>query len=998
MPLGYNPRPHTAMSARLSLSLFGPLEVRLDGRPVSGFEYNKVRGLLAYLAMAGRQPQPRAHLCELLWPNAPERAARQSLSQALTRLRHALRDSASAQPLILATTETIQLNPAAGLEVDAARFTDLLQAAESHAGQHRAWKLCTPCNRLLAEAAELYAGDFLAQFYLADSAPFEEWALLLRERFRQRMLSVLERLAQHAEWRGAWEAAAEHTSRMVALEPWLEGNQRALLRRLAHAGQPAAALAHYEYLRRMLAESLAIEPDTATSALARAIQAGRLKPPAGPPPARLPQPPTRLVGRQSELQAIIERLHSAETRALTLTGTPGIGKTRLALEAAGELRYDFEHGVYFVELAPLAEPGLVGAALAQALELTAAPGHTPERAVTAWLKDRHVLLVLDNFEHLLDAAAWVAGLLAACPGLKVLATSRAPLRIRAEQQMALRPLRADEAAQLFIERAAQARLAGGTYDPDEAIAEICARLDGLPLAIELIAGRAHAFSPRELLQQLDQRLAALTSGPRDLPERHRTLRSAIAWSYDRLGPEEQRLFAHLGVFAGGCTAAGAAAVAAPGAGGEELLPVLEQLVEHSLVQAHEAAGQTRYSLLETLREFALEQLEASGAAQAARQRQAAWAQALAEAAYQQLLGPDQARVSAELAAELDNLRAALRWAEEQCQVEASLRIATGLFRFWWQRGLLREGLAWFEPALAGRSVAPLEVQSRALRAAGILALGLNDFERARAWMEDAIRTGREAGDAYAVAAATTNLGLVFQEQGEWEQASQRLAKALALNRALPGQPHAVKFPLVVLAGLLLRMGRPEEAGQLYAEALRHNRELGDAEGTANSLYGLAVAAGARGDFDQARSLGEESLELYASLNHQAGQGMARHHLGNILRDAGQAAEAAAHYAESLRICLAREDAVDASLLFDDWAPLLGSQGRWPLAARLLAAAARLRHDAGARLTDHEHSRHLRTRDDCRQALGEAAFSEAWVEGEGLSLAEAVAEAVEAGSP
>jgi tetratricopeptide (TPR) repeat protein len=419
-------------------------------------------------------------------------------------------------------------------------------------------------------------------------------------------------------------------------------------------------------------------------------------------------------------------------------------------------------------------------------------------------------------------------------------------------------------------------------------------------------------------------------------------------------------------------------------------PALEALAEASLVHAQTIAGETRFTLLETLRDFALEQLAARGEMEAVQRRHADYVQRLAEAAYEQLLGPDQAHWSERVAAELDNVRVAIRWASQQHRIETCLRIATGVFRFCWQRGLLREGLSWFETAFSHRDAAPLDVQSRAFRAAGVLALGLSDYTHARCWTEEAVATGRQAGDAYLVAAASTNLGLVLKDQGEWELASTHLAEAITLNRALEGKPHAVKFPLVILAGLFARMGKLAEAGQLYEESLRHNRQLGDVEGTANSLYGLALAAGARGDYGSARQLGEESLRLYGSLNHQFGIGWAHSCLGNILRDTRDYGEALVHYQRSLRIWLEREDTVSAASVLEDFSLLLVKQDQWPLIARLLGAAAAFREDAHATLTPYEESQRHDVLTACRAAIGEAEFEKAWAAGCALTLGQAVA--------
>jgi predicted ATPase/DNA-binding SARP family transcriptional activator len=969
--------------AALRIALLGPLQVTLDGAPVTGFEYTKVRALLAYLAAGAGRSQTRAELCALLWPDLPEPTARRNLTQAFTALRRALREAGSDAPWLLIEGESAQLDPTAGLDVDTRRFEALLAEAERH--PHRSWHTCSPCADRLRAAVALYRGDFLGQLFVADSAPFEEWALLWRERLRQRVFSALERLAQNAEWRDDYGAAVAFVRRQVELDPLREAGHRELMRLLALDGQRAAAGAQYEFLQRTLRAELGVEPEAETALLHERIRAGQpgtLRRYAAPP-VNGPEPPNPLVGREEALQAVYDRLRDSGVRALTVTGMPGIGKTRLALQAAHSLRYEFEDGVHFVDLALVAEAASVAPAIVQALGVKERTGQTPAAALAAWLKPAHVLLVLDNFEHLLDAAALVAELLAAAPAVKALITSRAPLRIRAEQQYALAPLAEAEAVQLFVERARAARPTFAlTAEAEAAVAALCAQLDYLPLAIELIAVRAKTFSLDDLCRQLAQPLDALAHGARDLPDRHRTLRDAIYWSFDRLSLDEQRVFAHLGVFAGGATAEAAQAVlgTAPPA-----LPALEALVEASLVQAHLVAGETRFTLLKTIREFALEQLTARGEAEAVQQRHADYVQRLAEAAYEQLLGPNQAAWSARMAAELDNVRAAIRWANRHHRVETCLRIATGMFRFCWQRGLVREALGWFETALQDRTAVPLDVQSRAFRAAGILASGLNDYALARQWLEEAINTGRQAGDAYAFAAAHTNLGLALEAQGEWELACARLSEAIALHHTLVGQPHAVKFPLQGLASVYLRLGRFSEAEPLFQESLAHNRALGDVEGTANSLYGLAVAVSGRGDFQSARELADEALRLYRGLDHQYGLANTHAALGDILREAQDYDAAAAHYQQSLRIWVEREDAVWAANVLEAVGLLLASRGRWRSIARLLGAAASMRENAHAALTPHEESQRQAVLTACRAALGDAAFEAASAAGRALTL-------------
>ncbi len=385
------------MSARLSVSLLGPLEVRLQGQPASGFESNKARALLAYLAAEASQPHTRAQLCALLWPAAAERLARHNLSQALSSLRQVLAEAHAAAPVLLATPETLQLNPAADIDIDVIGFAGLIAAAEAHAPAHRGWHLCTPCAERLRQAAALYRGDFLAHFFLKDSTPFEDWALQERERHRQQMQRALERLAAYAEWRGRYEQAADYARRQVDLEPLSEAPHRTAMRLLALGGQTTAALAQYEHLRRSLQQELGARPARETTQLYEQIRAGKLPPPAHDGPVWLPPPvpPSPLIGREDEVRAALDLLWN-QARALTLIGPPGIGKTRLALELARELQFDFQDGVRMVDLTSLSAAAQVPAAIAQALGLQGLRG-SPGPALATALKRSHLLLVLDNF-------------------------------------------------------------------------------------------------------------------------------------------------------------------------------------------------------------------------------------------------------------------------------------------------------------------------------------------------------------------------------------------------------------------------------------------------------------------------------------------------------------------------------------------------------------------------------------------------------------------------
>jgi predicted ATPase/DNA-binding SARP family transcriptional activator/Tfp pilus assembly protein PilF len=961
---------------RLTLSALGPLTLTLDDQPLKGLDYKKVRALLVLLTLEGQRVHARSELCGQLWPEHDERAARASLSQAISQLRQALGDKDADRPFLLVSSESIQLNPEADVQLDVTTFLAAIQRAEQH--RHRSWRTCGPCAQELERALALYRGDFLDHFFLSDSTPFEEWSAIWRERLHARALSALERLIERAEWIGAFGTASAYAARMIALDPLSETARREQMRHLALNGEWAAAEAEFAHLRRMLQSEFQAEPESASLDLYKRIRARDLTGLSlhGPAPGMQPLGLGPLIGRSREREALQQLVQSPETRLVSVTGAPGLGKTRLALEVAYDLRHAFEHGVAVVELAALNSADHVPAAIAAVLGVKEQARQSLTDCLRRFLRDRHLLIVLDNAEHVLDAAPEIAALAASGSGVHLLVTSRAPLRIRAEHLYVLEPLAADEAQALFLARA-QAAAPGWRTNASTAadVAAICEQVDHVPLAIELIAGRVRSLALGDLSRQLARGLSALGAGSRDLPERQRTLHASIAWSHDRLPDDTQRVFAAMSVFAGGFAPDAAQAVAA-----DPAARALEELVENSLVIRRDLAGGTRYGLLETLREFGAERLQAQEDAVAVRNRHLAYYVTMAERAYTALLGPDQAGWGQRVLAELDNLRAAVAWAEHQGQVEPVLRIATGVFRLFWQCGLMREGLSWFEPALARRHEAPLDVQSRALRAAGVLAWSLSDYPRAVAWNEAAIDTGRQLGSADLISAATTNLGLVLKEQGEWERANAVLAEAVALNRAVPDQPHRVKFALVIRAGLLLRLGKWVEAEAAYAEALSHNRAVGDVEGTANALYGLAVTASARGEVEPARRGCAESLALYTSLNHQYGIGWVHYHWGLIELDAGDLDRADALLQHSLRIWLEREDEANAAHVLDALAQVLGRRGRWGRAAQWLSAADRIRSERQATLTPFEAESRAALIQQARAALGPTAFEAAWAAG------------------
>lgn len=1008
--------------SEISVNLLGPFEARLDGEPLTRFPYAKVRGLLAYLALESQRPQSRATLAALLWPDQPERTARASLSQALTSLRALLGDKPDAPPALLTEADAVQLNPHWTVTVDVAQFLALLRVCDAHA--HHSWRTCSPCAERQRQAAALYRGNFLAELSIADSSAFEEWAGLQREPLQQRALSALGRLADWAEWRGQYAHAIEAVRRQVALDPYQERGQRQLIRLLALNGELAAAQAQYRSLEALLAREIDARPEEATAHLHAQIRQGNLAGLRREPPFAVPGAPSPLVGRAADLEMVCALLQDG-VRGLTLTGTAGVGKTRLALEAAQRLRFEFEEGVTFVALAPLQEAGRVGEAIANALEIQEKPGRSALETLRTHLRNRHLLLVLDNFEHVAAAAPLVAQLLEACPGLKVLATSRQRLNLRGERQLPLQPLVEAEAMQLFQDRL---RAAGGSLagDSDRAhYREICRRLDGLPLAIELFAARARRLSPAEMLRQLEQPLQALTSGPRDAPERHQALRSALQWSFDLLDAEEQQVFTCLGVFVGGFTAEAAQVVVGVS---PAVAPRLEALCEANLALAQAGAGETRYSFLETLREFALERLAAQGGAPAAYQRHADYFLALAKRAEPELIGPDQKAWFDRLGRELPNLRAALAWCQAN-SVEMALRLAAALGQFWEVRGHMAEGLAWLQAALSVSPRAWPEARAWALLAAGRITQTQSDLNASRALLKESRQLFLRLEEPAGLAHALYKLGMVTARQGDIPASLEQLRESLDIARAA-GDTYSQSGALTGLALVADRQGDPAQAISYCEQALALNQARRDPRNTAGGLLNLGIQQYSLGNFAAARQRIEASLAVAHQLDDYQLIRLCQLNLGNVLIAQGHPAAARDLLEEAIALHIAHRDelSADAALAtlgralekLDDLAAarerqgqalrlraeagdrrgaavslsslarLDNREGQPARAATILGASEAIHQAIGSVVSPNARVELEKLVASVKTALGEAAFEQAWAAGRALSFEAAVA--------
>jgi predicted ATPase len=688
-----------------------------------------------------------------------------------------------------------------------------------------------------------------------------------------------------------------------------------------------------------------------------------------------------------------------------------VGKTRLALAVAERLRSRFADGVVLVSLAPLRDPALVASAIAHALGVRE-EGHRPvEECLVAQLRARQLLLVLDNFEQVLAAAPLVAELLAACPQVTVLATSRAALHLRGEHEFPVLPLALPDpqapfeglaevaAVALFLDRAQALRPDFGLSPANAAtVAAICRRLDGLPLAIELAAAWVKLLPPATLLRRLERRLPLLVGGARDLPERQQTLRGAIAWSYNLLHAAEQALYRRLAVFAGGCGLETVEAVCGPSAEqAGDLLGWLASLVDKNLL-LHDADedGEPRFSMLETIREYGLERLGESGEEAALRRQHAAYYLRLAEAAEPALWGAEQGRWLARLEREHDNLRSALGWARESGEGVLGLRLAGALWHFWLAQGALAEGRRWLEAVLAlpvGAEQAGLApAWAKALSGAAILAAEQGAYGQAATLAEESLALCRRLGEEGRTAQALTILGNVALRQGEVGRAAALFEECLTLQRRL-GNSRAVASLLNNLGLVAREQGDHARAATLLAESLALKRRLGDRAGTAISLLNLGQVALDRGEYGQARAQLEESRELLAALGERWSLAAALTNLGHAARGQGEDRRALAYYREGLALYREMGSRLQLSECLEAVAEVQSRGAEPERGARLYGAAAALRETIEAPVALADRPSYERAVARVRGVLGEAAFVAAWAAGRLMPLEQAVAEAL-----
>ncbi len=889
----------------LTLKCFGDFQVTWEGQPVS-FATHTARALLAYLALNAEQAHPREKLSALFWPDQPQATAFTNLRSSLARVRRALPNEAEA---LLITQHSIRFRREAA-RVDANDFADLLAACARHS--HASPIQCAECAQRMAQAAALYAGELLQHMALHASQPFEEWLLLRREQFRRQALSALETLCAHHEQRGDYEALRREAHRQLVLEPWHEPAHRALMRGLALAGDRTTALVQYEVCRRVLAQELGIEPDAETQALAERIRAGELAPTLTTPLAPLtPQPPphnlpahlTPFVGRESELAEITAQLRQPGVRLLSLVGGGGMGKTRLAVEAARAQLGEFAEGVFFVSLTALAETASIVPAIAAAFGLSL-HGGDPRQVLLRALHDKHLLLVLDNFEHLLNGANLVIELLQAAPQVQCLITSRERLNVQGEHiysvwgmEYATQHALTSSAVRLFVQSAQRVQPAFTLSETNlPVVLRLCQLVEGMPLGLELAAAWVEALSLDEIVAEIERSADFLAYAWRDAPERQRSLRAVFDWSWALLNETEQNVYRQVSVFRGGFTREAAQAVVGAS------LRVLTSLVHKSLLRV----GQGRYDVHELLRQFAAQKLEAAPSEyQATEERHGQFYIAFVTARESRLKLDQQREAVAEIRAELDNFRRAWSWAVAQVRVQELNRAAHTIWMFYQaaaplleQEGIFRLVVEGLQAALAqGPDERHIQPMQRVLgRMLAYYARTLNAqgrHHRAIPFAQQAISISAASGGAEGEAMGYLVWGQALSRMAQPQEAHPRLHMALQLvQQAI--QDHAPTESLrdtewityIWLATNSLALHKPHQARDYLQQGSHTFLTPNHPRGETTYLVNNADVDLYLGDYAAAQARFEQALQI-ARQGQPWAEGFALINLGKIKLQLGE---------------------------------------------------------------------------------------------------------------
>lgn len=987
----------------LNFSLLGRLQIEHRQRGAITLTNRKAIGLLAYLLIGSDHAHNREFLLGLLWPDLPTASAQNNLRVIWAQLQKALGTSTPAeQPHLIGDRLTLRFNPLSDHNLDVARFRTLLEACRIHS--HPDSRDCGECAARLSQALELVHGDFLEEFSLSDCERFDEWLLMQRQQLHVQVTAALEQLATFQD-RANQLVEAEHTvRRLLAYDPLNEAAYRQLMRVLARADQRSAALDTYEICRRRLATELGLAPAIETVMLAEQIRAHVLF---GARATQVALPPilTRFLGRQSESARLVDLLTRRTVRLVTLTGPGGVGKTRLSIEVAHRMAGVFAHDICLVELAGVTDEKSVDDTVAAALHLPTT-GRSSTGAIVDYLRDKTVLLVLDNCEHLVKACArLVQTLCREAAGLTVLATSRIPLHLDEEHVVRLEPfttpaikgterltvadaLRFDS-VQLFTNRAAQSLLHFALTDGNVlAVARICQQLDGIPLAIEIAAAQARALPVEAIAERLGQRFAWLNRQVAGTLPRQRTLHTLIDWSYGLLSRPARLLLRQLAVFAGGWTLAAAEAVSASE---EPCAELLAELVDHSLVVFGADAEHQRYGMHDTIRQFAQEQLRGSDQDVETRERHARYyAELVARTAENRTGQPFPERLRT-VVNDHDNVGRAFEWLvahDGERALALVAQLGTDLI-FWELGGFFQEGRRWLQRALEGTQSSVSLQRGHALLAAADLSSAITDFDYGLQCIQQAQELFQQLGDQRGEIDARlkycTLAGLAGKDTNIQAQAEEALRMAEQISYTF-----GIASANRELGVIAYDSDMPEAAIQYHLPNVALWRELESPFELAKALTNLGVDLLEIGEFVAARQAFEECRDIYQSLDYRRGVALAIHNLGEIVYKMGDIIRGRELLCESLRIRRHLGLPRGYPYSFELLAQVNEGEGHYEQAVQLLAASETLRVRIGAPLEQvaQKHVTAILTR--ARARLGDVAFELAWAKGATMTTVQAIA--------
>lgn len=996
----------TPVGEPVRIRLLGGFQVSIGSRAIveDGWRLKKAQTLTKLLALAPGHRLHREQITELLWPKSSPEAAGNGLRYALHNARRIFEPGLEGPSCYLHRRGNELLLCSEGqLWTDVQAFESA--AAEAHRSREPA---------AYRAAAELYSGELLPE------DRYEDWTQDRREELRQLYMALLvERAAAHEE-REEIDSAIEVLEKLVTDERTHQEAHLGLMRLHSRNGRRHGAILQYEQLREALRRELDSEPDAVTQRLYREILDGespgdhtsltsrRPTVPATPSRHNLPDALSSFVGRERELLEVKRLLPM--TRLLTLIGSGGCGKTRLALEVAGDLAGAYPDGVWLTELASLSDPALVPREVAGTLSVPEQPGRPPEDTLVDFLRHRQLLLVLDNCEHLIEACSRLAAiLLASCPHLRVLATSREALGVAGEANWRVPPLSLPEAGasssadvlansesvRLFVERA-RSRLPtfALTHGNVRGVAEICWRLDGIPLAIELATARLTSLAVEQVAERLEDPLGLLNAGDRAAPPRQRTLRETLDWSYGLLDRGERELFERLSVFAGGFTLEAAESVGQKENGEANVLDLLGRLVEKSLVVAEPGSRvAARYRMLEPVRQYAREKLQAGGESEAARDRHAAWFLPISERTYPEMDGPGHGSWIQMLETEHDNLRAAMErcWKDGR-NLEAGMRLAAGLFPFWVVRGYGTEGRTWLHRFLSsseGREVSE-SARAKAITAAGILANCQSDHLEAVALSEESLALWRRLDDQVGMTNCLNGLCAARVLSVDYERGDPVCWESLTLSRRV-GNRAGIVCSLMYLGVAAQGRGDHERARTFFCDCERACREL---EMGRSVFAGWLMSHWSRseaeeGDHASARSHAEKALEIGRSLDDTWGISLGLQALAKVERARGEDGRAGTMLAESLegfRIVGRKREIAEC---LEAIASLDNGRECQKRAGRLLGASEALRRELGVPRPPGECAEYDHRVSTVRTQLGDTAWEVTRAEGSAMPLGEAI---------